>query len=145
MCTVQELLRGKGREVLSIEAAATVLDAAVLMNKHKIGSLLVMDGDTVTGIITERDLLQRVLAVCRDAAKTLVSEVMTTEMLCCQPYTTVEEARGVMKNHRVRHLPVVDDQGELHGMISIGDLNAYESHSQEQTIHMLHTYINGRT
>ena len=145
MGTVQEILKIKGSAVLSIGPQASVLDAAVLMNRHKVGSLLVMDANTVTGIITERDLLQRVLAVCRDPLKTLVNEVLTSEMLCCQPHTTVEEARLVMKDHRVRHLPVVDDEGQLHGMISIGDLNAYESHSQEQTIHLLTTYINGRT
>jgi CBS domain-containing protein len=145
MGTVQEILKIKGSAVLSIGPQASVLDAAVLMNRHKVGSLLVMDANNVTGIITERDLLQRVLAVCRDPMTTLVNEVLTSEMLCCKPHTSVEEARLVMKDHRVRHLPVVDEDGQLHGMISIGDLNAYESYSQEQTIHMLTTYINGRT
>jgi len=145
MATIQELLGTKGPGVLSIGPQASAFDAAVLMNQHKIGSLLVMEGDVVQGIVTERDLLQRVIAACREPAQTLVREIMTSDMLCCQPHTTVEEARIVMRNHRVRHLPVVDDEGELRGMISIGDLNAYESQAQEQTIHVLTSYINGRT
>jgi CBS domain-containing protein len=108
-----------------------------------VGSLMVLDGDRVVGIITERDLLQRVLAEQRDAGKTPVEDVMTTEILCCQLHTTIDEARSVMKDRRVRHLPVVDDEG-LHGVISIGDLNAYEAHSQEVTIHVMTEYIHGR-
>jgi CBS domain-containing protein len=68
---------------------------------------------------------------------------MTTEVLCCRPHTTIDEARAVMKNRRVRHLPVLDDDG-LHGIVSIGDLNAYDAHSQEVTIHVLTEYIHGR-
>ena len=70
---------------------------------------------------------------------------MTSEVLCCQPHTSIEEARAVMKNRRVRHLPVLDDDGQLHGVISIGDLNAFEAFSQEQTIHVMKEYIQGRT
>jgi CBS domain-containing protein len=143
MATVREILLNKDPWVASIGPRASALEAAVAMNRHKVGSLMVMEGETVVGIITERDLLQRVLAEERDAAKTPVEDVMTTEILCCQPETTIEEARVVMKNRRVRHLPVFDDGG-LRGLISIGDLNAYEAHSQEVTIHLMTEYIHGR-
>jgi CBS domain-containing protein len=143
MCTVREILSHKNPGVATIGPRASALDAAVAMNQQKVGSLMVLDGDRVVGIITERDLLQRVLAEQRDAAKTSVEDVMTTEILCCQLHTTIDEARSVMKNRRVRHLPVVDDEG-LHGVISIGDLNAYEAHSQEVTIHVMTEYIHGR-
>src|SRR5579872_5825979 len=132
MCTVREILSNKEPGVATIGPRKSALEAAVSMNEHKVGSLMVLDGDRVVGIITERDLLQRVLAEQRDAAKTPVEDVMTTEILCCQLHTTIDEARAVMKNRRVRHLPVVDDEG-LHGVISIGDLNAYEAHSQDVT------------
>jgi CBS domain-containing protein len=145
MATVQEILKKKGQQILSIGTRETSLEAALLMNKHKVGSLMVMDEQTVVGIITERDLLERVLAGRRDPAQTSVEEVMTAEVLCCQPHTSIEEARAVMKNRRVRHLPVVDEDGQLHGMISIGDLNAYEAFSQEMTIHVMTEYIHGRT
>ena len=70
---------------------------------------------------------------------------MTAEVLCCTQETTVEEARGVMKNRRIRHLPVVDGGRRLQGLVSIGDLNAHEATSQEQTIYLLHEYLYGRT
>jgi len=145
MATVKEILSKKGQQILSIGARESSLDAAQLMNQHKIGSLLVMEGETVVGIITERDLLERVLAGRRDPDQTFVEDVMTAEVLCCQPHTSIEEARAVMKNRRVRHLPVLDDDGQLHGVISIGDLNAFEAFSKEQTIHVMTEYIHGRT
>jgi CBS domain-containing protein len=114
------------------------------MNGRKVGSLLVMEGQSVLGIVTERDLLERVLAARRDPAHTTVEQVMTAEVLCCRPETSIEDARTVMKERRLRHLPVVDENGELHGLISIGDLNAFEAHGKEATIHVLTEYIHGR-
>jgi CBS domain-containing protein len=144
MATVQDILAVKGSHVLSIGPDASVLNAAVLMNDHKIGSLLVMSGGCLVGILTERDILERVVVPCRHAAQTSVQEVMTTEVVCCQPYTGIDEARGVMKNRRIRHLPVVDEDRRLHGLISIGDLNAHQTHDHEFTIHILQEYIHGR-
>jgi CBS domain-containing protein len=144
MATVKDILAGKSRHVHCIGPDASVLEAALLMNQHKIGSLVVIDEGFVVGIITERDLLQRVVAQRRDPALASVQEVMTAEVVCCRPHTTVEEARGVMKNRRVRHLPVVDEARHLSGLISIGDLNAYEAHDHEFTIHVLQEYIYGR-
>jgi CBS domain-containing protein len=144
MPTVRDILSVKGQQILSIGPGATALDAAVLMNEHKIGSLLVMDDEQLVGIITERDLLQRVLAQCRDPVHTPVHEVMTREVVCCRLHTKLDEVRGVLKNRRIRHLPVVDDDQHLLGLISIGDLNAYEAHDHEVTIHVLEEYIHGR-
>ena len=144
MATVRDILAVKGAHVLSIGPEASVLDAALLMNEHKVGSLLVMSGGQLLGILTERDILQRVVVSRRDPAETTVQDVMTTELVCCQPHTELEEARGVLKNRRIRHLPVVDDARRLCGLISIGDLNAHEAHDHEWTIHVLHEYIYGR-
>jgi CBS domain-containing protein len=144
MATVRDILAVKGSHVQSIGPEATVLDAALLMNEHKIGSMAVMSGGYLLGIITERDILQRVVVPRRDPGQTSVQDVMTTELVCCQPHTTVEEARGVMKNRRIRHLPVVDETKRLCGLISIGDLNAHEAHDHELTIHILQEYIYGR-
>jgi len=143
MATVRDILAVKGPAVASIPRQATVFEAAVGMNDRQIGSLVVTDSDKLVGILTERDILQRIVAQRRDPAETRVEEVMTTEVVCCRPHTTVEEARGVMKNRRIRHLPVLSEGGELLGMISIGDLNAHQNHHQEQTIHLLHEYIYG--
>lgn len=145
MPTVKDILAIKGTQVLSIGSDASVLDAALRMNERKLGSLLVQDGEQLVGIITERDILQRLVAQRRDPSQTPVREVMTTELVCCQARTTIAEARGVMKNRRIRHLPVLDDNKRVCGMISIGDLNAYETHDHEVTIHILEEYIHGRT
>jgi CBS domain-containing protein len=143
MATVRDLLAVKGSHVLTVSPGATVYDAAVLMNEHKIGSLVVFDEGRVRGIITERDVLQKLVGERRDATKTPVHEVMTISVVCCRPYTTVDEARTVMKNRRIRHTPVVDDDGNLQGLISIGDLNAHQANAQEMTIHLLQEYIFG--
>jgi len=144
MATINDILAVKGPRVLFIGPEATVLDAATLMNEHKIGSLLVMDEDRLIGIITERDMLQRVLVARRDPATIAVGEVMTTELVCCQPHTSLDEARGVLKNRRIRHLPVIDGDERLLGLISIGDLNAHQANDHERTISILHEYIYGR-
>jgi CBS domain-containing protein len=145
MATVQDILTTKGCNVQSIGPQASVLDAALLMNEHKIGSLVVKDGSRVIGMFSERDILRRIVAERRDPAETSVGEVMTNEVICCRPHTQIDEARGVMKNRRIRHLPVVNDDEELCGMISIGDLNAHAMHDHESTIYVLEQYIYGRT
>jgi CBS domain-containing protein len=144
MATVKDILATKGAHVQSIGPTASALDAALLMNEHKIGSLVVMEEGELVGMITERDLLQRVVAARRDPVESLVRDVMTTEVVCCRTYTPLDEARGVMKNRRIRHLPVVDEDRHLLGMISIGDLNAHQAHDHEWTIHVLEEYIHGR-
>lgn len=143
MPSVRDILAGKGPQVLSIGPQATVLDAALLMNKHKIGSLVVIEGGRVCGMFTERDILRRVVGERRDPSGTSVGEVMTVEVVCCQPHTTIDEARGVMKNRRIRHLPVLDGD-TLVGLVSMGDLNAHDSNTKEMTIHVLEEYIHGR-
>lgn len=143
MATVRDILAGKGKRIESIAPSATVLDAAIYMNDKKIGALLVLDQGRLVGIVTERDIMQRVVAQRRDPAETAVEEVMTTEVACCQTDTSLEEVRGVMKNRRIRHLPVIDADEHLVALISIGDINAYQTNTQEQTIHLLHEYIYG--
>jgi CBS domain-containing protein len=98
----------------------------------------------MAGMFTERDILQRVVGDQRDPARTTVGEVMTQEVVCCTPQTTIEEARLALKERRIRHMPVIDAEGHLLGMISIGDLNAYEAFSLEQTIFLMDEYIHGR-
>jgi len=144
MSNVSEILSYKGSRMHSVRPEATVVDAAILMNEHKCGSLVVMDEDELLGIFTERDILSRVVAKRRDPATTRVADVMTREVACCRIDTSIEEARSVMKNRRIRHLPVVDEAGRLYGMISIGDLNAHKLDGQEVTIHFLKEYMYGQ-
>jgi CBS domain-containing protein len=144
MAQVRELLDRKGAHVLTISPSASVLQAALLMNEHRVGSLVVVEDGRVAGMFTERDVLQRVVAGRRDPESTRVSEVMTAAVVVCAPDTTVDEVRGVMRDRRIRHLPVVDAEGRLLGLISIGDLNAQLQAAQEQTVVMLTEYIQGR-
>ena len=140
MATVQQLLAEKGsQEVISIDRDKSVLDAAEQMNLHQIGALVVTDKEErVKGIFTERDVLRRVVVKQQDPAATHVGDVMTTEIACCRMDTTIEEARAAMKTKRIRHLPVVGKDMRLEGIISIGDLNAHDTNSQEVTIQYLH-------
>ena len=113
------------------------------MNKHRIGALVVTDKRKVQGMFTERDILTRLVAKRRDAKEVKTGEVMTSHVVCCWPRTKVAEARKLMRNRRIRHLPVVDDDGKLLGMISIRDLNAFENSDREVTIRYLHQYLYG--
>ena len=144
MDTVRSLLAKKGSHVWSVGGSATVLQGALLMREHRVGCLVVLDQDRVTGIFTERDILERVVAEARDPARTSVAEVMTEEVFCCTPATPLAEARSVMRDRRLRHLPVMDGEGRLIGLVSIGDLNAHLAADQEQTIFALHEYMHGR-
>jgi CBS domain-containing protein len=143
MATVRDILAVKGRNLITISPEATVFEAAVLMTERRIGSLLVVDEGRLVGMLTERDFLNRVVAEQRDAQTTRVGELMECDVVCCRPYTDIEEAKSVMKNRRIRRLPVMNDEDELVGLISIGDLNAYETDSHERTIYLLQEYIHG--
>jgi CBS domain-containing protein len=145
MANVRDILAAKGKQVWTTAPSTSVLDAALVMNEHKIGALVVVADGRVVGIFTERDVLRRVVAERRDPVGTSVAEVMTAEVVCCTPATPLEEARAAMKNRRIRHLPVVDPQQRLEGLISIGDLNAHQASNQEHTIHLLQEYLYGRT
>ena len=144
MATVRDILARKGTHVFTVGKQATVLDAALLMNEHRIGAAVVIEAGRVVGMFTERDVLQRIVAGQRDPGQTRVEEVMTVEVICCTGETTIGEARGAMKNRRIRHLPVVDAEQHLLGMVSIGDLNAFEASDAEHTIHLLQEYLFGR-
>ncbi len=144
MALVRDLIAVKGSHVMSIGRQATVVDAAVLMNDYKIGALVVIDQGKVIGIFTERDVLRRVVAERRDPDQATVGEVMTRDIVVCGPDADVDEASLLMKERRVRHLPVIDADGGMVGLISIGDINAHHTDSQEKTIYHLHEYIYGR-
>jgi CBS domain-containing protein len=143
MTRLGELLAYKGNQVFTIEPEATVQAAAELMNQHRIGCLLVCEGTRIHGILSERDILQRVVAARRDPSTTTVAEVMTVHVIFASPDMPIEQAQRIMMEKRIRHLPVVSGDGQLCGMISIGDLNAWEARSKDATIHWLQEYIYG--
>ena len=142
MKRVQNILERKGTAVSSIGESATVLEAAREMNRQRIGSPVVLKGDDVIGIFSERDILTRVVAVGLDPATTAVNAVMTTPVACCKRESSLEECKAVMTELRVRHLPVVDE-GRIQGIVTAGDLMAFEAKEHEHTIEHLYHYLYG--
>jgi len=145
MPSVMDIIADKGSDVFTISPTATVLEATHSMNDQKIGALVVKDGSGhVMGIFTERDVLRRVIAEEKSPNSVRVGEVMTRDVVCCPPETDIDEASRIMRDKKVRHLPVCDGDGTLLGLVSIGDLNAYHASSQEAQIHFLSEYVYGR-
>jgi CBS domain-containing protein len=145
MPTANDILAKKGFSVFTVPGRATVLEAVDRMNQLRIGAIVVMDQGEMTGMFTERDVLRRVVGEQRDPTTTPVRSVMTTDVICCGPMTDVDEVSSVMKDKRIRHLPVCASDGDLLGMISIGDVNAVHASSQLATITYLNDYFFGRT
>lgn len=137
---VHELLDTKGHEVAKVDPQSSVLDATQTMNTLRIGALVVMQGQRIVGIFTERDVLTRVVAAGRDPATTRVEEVMTRDVLTTSPEVSLEECRKIFTERRIRHLPVLD-QGKLIGLITTGDILAHEVREHEKTIQHLENYI----
>ncbi|MGQ0675262.1 MAG: CBS domain-containing protein [Rhodospirillales bacterium] len=140
MTTVKQLLDQKGHGVLSIAKGATVYDAIKKMADNDVGSLLVMDGDKLVGILTERHYARNVFLKGKSSPTTRVEEIMRTAVLFARPGQTVEECMAVMMRNRVRHLPVLDD-GDLVGVVSIGDLVNSQIADQKFVIDQLEHYI----
>ena len=141
MSDVAKVLEGKGSEVLTIDAEATVFEAIKRMVEANVGALLVTTGGRVTGIVTERDYLRRVTLEGRTEEETLVREIMTSPLVYVTPETSVEECMAVMTERRIRHLPVFTDGRKLVGIVSIGDLVKFKSAEQDFQIRFLTEYI----
>jgi len=142
MKLVQHLLETKGRNIISIAGDASVFDAIKLMADRAVGSLLITDGDSVRGIVTERDYARKVILKGRSSESTRVSEIMTTDVTTASPRQSVNDCMETMTRLRIRHLPVVED-GRLIGLISIGDLVQAIIEDQQAEIQHLEQYISG--
>ena len=141
MSDVAKVLEGKGSEVLTIDAEATVFEAIKRMVEANVGALLVTDGGNVAGIVTERDYLRRVTLEGRTEKETLVREIMTSPLVYVMPETSVEECMAVMTERRIRHLPVFTEDRDLAGIVSIGDVVKFKSAEQDFQIRFLTEYI----
>ena len=137
------LLQDKGSEVQTVKPDDSVLDAVRRMNEVGIGSLLVMNGDELVGIFTERDVLRRVVDSGLDPAATRVAKVMTRDLVTVGPAMTVGEAMAVVTQRRCRHLPVCEE-GRLLGVVSSGDLTRWATRHQATHIQDLVNYITGK-
>lgn len=143
MRTVNHCLQTKGRQVWTVSPEATVFEALQMMSEKDIGALLVMDGDNLEGIFSERDYARKVILVGKTSAETLVREVMTSKVIYIRPEQTIEESMAVMTEKHVRHLPVLQ-AGKVVGVISIGDVVKTIISDQEFVIEQLENYITGQ-
>ncbi len=143
MTIVRDLLKAKsGGTIFHVTAGATVLEAMQLMAQHNIGAVLVMDGETITGILSERDIVRKVDLAGKTRAATLVGDIMTGRVLYIEAGQSLEECMALMTEKRIRHLPVLES-GRLLGLISIGDVLREVIHEQKFIISQLEHYIRG--
>ncbi len=142
MKTVAQVLQRKALAVLGIGPEDTVFDALRLMAEHDVGALLVMDGERLAGIFSERDYARKVILVGKASRDTLVREIMTVDVHVVSPANTVDECMALMSDLRVRHLPVVDG-ARVVGVISMRDAVRATIDDQRFQIQQLESYISG--
>lgn len=141
MKTLQQILDyKKHKEVISIAPNRPVFDALVILAEYKIGALVVLEGEKLVGIFSERDYAREVILKGKSSKSTRIQEVMTAKVLSAKPTDSVEQAMTVMSEKRIRHLPVVDDDKVI-GMLSIGDLVKETIAYQKDLIKQLESYI----
>lgn len=143
MKTLQEVLDSKKhKEVISISPHRPVFDALVILAEYKIGALVVLENEKLVGIFSERDYAREVILKGKSSKTTQISEVMTATVLCGKPDETVEQAMGMMVDKHIRHLPVTNN-GQVVGVLSMGDLVKETIAYQKNLIKQLESYING--
>ncbi len=140
MTTVHHLLERKGRAIFRIGPDDPVLEAIRSMAEHHIGALLVMRGQELVGIVSERDYARKVILMGRSSSDTPVSQIMTTPVTTVGPDTAVDECMRLMTERRIRHLPVIE-RGRVAGLVSIGDLVKAVIEDQQHAIEQLESYI----
>ena len=139
---VSALIERKGSAVHAVPSTCTIAEAVAEMNKKRIGCVVIMDSGKITGIFTERDVLSRVIMADLDPKTVRVGDVMTTDVHMISPDTTVEQTMVLFAEKRCRHIPVVD-QGQLKGLISIGDISRWVADTSKAEADHLKNYISG--
>jgi len=142
MTKIAQLLKTKGNEVWSVKPTDLVLDAVKMMAAKGVGALLVMDGEKLVGIFSERDYARKIVLEGRSSGDTSVADIMTENVIHATPDQSIEECMGIMTESYFRHLPVVD-QDRVIGIISIGDLVKVIIVEQRELIKQLEHYISG--
>jgi len=141
-CDINSILHEKGHQLWTISPDATVFEAIQLMAEKNVGALLVMDGERLLGVVTERDYTRNVTLKGRNSRDTKVREIISTPCISASPFHSVEDCMRLMTHHRVRHLPVLDGD-TVTGIVSIGDLVNWMISAQNEAIHQLESYISG--
>jgi len=142
MATVRDMIRKKGSEVFTTVPEATVFEALNLMAKHNIGALLVMTGNEINGIVSERDCIRKVDVMGRSAKDTKISEIMTSNVITVEADQPLEECMGLMIDKNIRHLPVCEGKNLL-GVLSVRDVLKEVIEVQQMMLSQLERYITG--
>jgi CBS domain-containing protein len=142
MRTASQLLAAKGDQIYSIEPDAPVLQALQVMSDRHVGALLVLRGQELVGLVSERDYARKVILCGRSSAETPVWEIMASPVITVAPDRSVHGCMRLMTEKRIRHLPVVES-GHLLGVLSIGDLVKAVIEDQQREIEQLQHYISG--
>ena len=139
---IEVIIKKKGTEVYSIASDATIFEALTVMAEKRIGALVVMNGDVLEGIFSERDYARKVILAGRSSREMKVHEIMVAEVTTVGPQSTVSECMQHMTKRRCRHLPVVVE-GKVVALVSVGDLVNWIISAQDHAIHDLEDYISG--
>jgi CBS domain-containing protein len=142
MATVRDMIRKKGYDVFTIAPEATVFEALEMMAKHNIGALLVMTGDEIKGIVSERDCIRKVDVQGKHARDTRVSEIMTSDVITVDANQPLEDCMSLMIDKNIRHLPVCEGK-ELLGVLSVRDVLKEVIEVQQMMLSQLERYITG--
>lgn len=141
MATVGQILQTKGNGVVTVPPDTTVLDALRVMADHNIGALLVVEGDRLAGIFSERDYARKVVLLGKASRDTAVGDIMTSDVICVHPKQTADKCMAIMTDKHIRHLPVLDDDDRLAGVVSIGDIVKSIITEQQVMINHLEDYL----
>ena len=142
MKTVNDLIRDKGSSIYFVTPAQTALDVVKMLDEKHVGALLVMEGEKLSGIVSERDIARKVVLQRKVAGEVPVREIMTERVVCARPDLTIREAMAIMTDKRIRHLPVAENEKVI-AVISIGDLVKALIEEQQFLIEQLESYITG--
>jgi CBS domain-containing protein len=140
MLKVADILKNKGKNVYSVTPDTSVYDALTIMGQKNIGALMVIEGEDLKGIFSERDYARKVVLVNRTSRETMISEIMTTNVITVSASDSIDHCMELMSGKKIRHLPV-SDTGKVTGLISISDVVTAIIESQKETISYLHNYI----
>jgi Predicted signal-transduction protein containing cAMP-binding and CBS domains len=142
MATVRDMIRKKGYDVFTVTPEATVFEALNLMAEHNIGALLVMTGEEINGIVSERDCIRKVDVMGRNAKETRIREIMTSNVITVDADQPLEECMGLMIDKNIRHLPVCEGK-QLLGLLSVRDVLREVIEVQQMMLSQLERYITG--